>query len=160
MPALYRQKQKRSNRQRNRRIDLYEIIVLERSGTFQHYFVQGGLQVTSIELKHKARLQEWGSAIKECRSSGQSVREWCRQQGITPTTYYRWEREVLSVADSMAQQDGQERVTFAKVPVPRQEYQNEAKHSATLYAGNVRIDIYPSCGREQLKTLIEMLHTC
>ena len=33
-----------SNRQRNRRIDLHEIIVLERSRTFQHYFVQGGFQ--------------------------------------------------------------------------------------------------------------------
>ena len=116
--------------------------------------------MTSMELKHQARLQKWGSAIKECRSSGQSVREWCRQQGITPTTYYRWEREVLSVAESMAQQDGQESVTFAKAPVPRQEYRNEAEHSATLYAGDVRIDIYPSCGRDQLKTLIEMLHTC
>ena len=59
----------------------------------------------------------------------------------------------------MAQQDGQESVAFAKVPAPRLEYRNEAEHSATLYAGNVRIDIYPSCGRDQLKTLIEMLHT-
>ena len=33
-----------SNRQRSRRIDMYEIIVLERSGTFQHYFVRGVLQ--------------------------------------------------------------------------------------------------------------------
>lgn len=32
------------NRQRSRRIDMYEIIVLERSGTFQHYFVRGVLQ--------------------------------------------------------------------------------------------------------------------
>ena len=31
-------------RQRSRRIDMYEIIVLERSGTFQHYFVRGVLQ--------------------------------------------------------------------------------------------------------------------
>lgn len=37
-------KQLERNRQRNRRIDLHEIIVLERSGTFQHYFVQGGFQ--------------------------------------------------------------------------------------------------------------------
>ena len=34
----------KSNRQRSRRIDMYEIIVLERSGTFQHYFVRGVLQ--------------------------------------------------------------------------------------------------------------------
>ena len=36
--AVYR------NRQRSRRIDVHEIIVLERSGTFQHYFVRGVLQ--------------------------------------------------------------------------------------------------------------------
>ena len=87
----------------------------------------------SIELKRQARLQEWGTAIKECRSSGRSVREWCRKQGITPTTYYCWEREVMSVAGSMAQQDGQESVTFAKVPVSRQECRSEAERSATLY---------------------------
>ena len=29
------------NRQKSKRIDLHEIIVLERSGTFQHYFVRG-----------------------------------------------------------------------------------------------------------------------
>ena len=43
--------------------------------------------MTSIELKHQAQLQEWASAIKECRSSGRSVREWCRQQGINGQTY-------------------------------------------------------------------------
>ena len=60
----------------------------------------------------------------------------------------------------MAQQKKAESVTFAKVPVPRQEYRNEVERSATLYVGNVRIEIYPSCGREQLKTLVEMLHIC
>ena len=58
----------------------------------------------------------------------------------------------------MAQQEGQDRVAFAKVPIPRQECRNEAEHSATLYVGNVRMDIYPSCGMEQLKILVEMLH--
>ena len=99
--------------------------------------------MTSNKLKHQAQLQEWVAAIQDCRSSGLSVRKWCRQREISPSTYYRWEREVLSAADNMAQQREQGSVTFAKVPVPRQEYQNEAKHSDTLYAGNVRIDIYP-----------------
>lgn len=67
---------------------------------------------------------------------------------------------MLSVADSMVQREGQEDVTFVKVPVPRQECRNEAERSATLYVGNVRIEIYPSCEREQLKTLVELLHIC
>ena len=56
--------------------------------------------MTSTELKHQARLQEWAGAIQDCRSSGLSVRQWCRERGTTPTTYYRWERELLSIAGS------------------------------------------------------------
>ena len=115
--------------------------------------------MTSNKLKHQAQLQEWVVAIQACRGSGLSVRKWCRQQEISPSTYYRWEREVLSAAGSMAQQREQG-ITFAEVPVPRKECCNKAEHSATLYVGNVRIEIYPSCEREQLKTLVEMLHIC
>lgn len=37
----YPQERFPGNRQRSKRIDFHEIIVLERSGTFQHYFVRG-----------------------------------------------------------------------------------------------------------------------
>lgn len=56
--------------------------------------------MTSTELKHQARQQKWVAAIQNCRSSGLPVRQWCKQRGITPSTYYRWEREVLSIADA------------------------------------------------------------
>ena len=71
-------------------------------------------------------------AIQDCRSSGLPVRQWCRERGITPTTYYRWERELLSIAGS----------------------------TATLHLDNVSIDIYPQCGAEQLTALVEILRTC
>ena len=60
----------------------------------------------------------------------------------------------------MAQQEERDSITFAEVPVPRKECRNEAERSASLYVENVRIDIYPSCGKEQLTTLVEVLHTC
>lgn len=44
-----------------------------------------GVRMTSAELKHRAELQEWATQIQECRSSGLSVSEWCRQQGVTTT---------------------------------------------------------------------------
>ena len=52
--------------------------------------------MSTQELKHQARLNEWKARVKQCRSSGQSVREWCNGNGICIQTYYRWEREVLS----------------------------------------------------------------
>ena len=52
--------------------------------------------MTSNELKHEAKKQEWSMSIQECRGSGLSVSEWCRQRGVTTATYYRWERELLT----------------------------------------------------------------
>ena len=54
--------------------------------------------MTSAELKHRVKLQEWAARIQDCRSSGLSVRAWCRQE---ETTYYRWERELLTAADTL-----------------------------------------------------------
>lgn len=50
------------------------------------------------EIKHQAKLAEWKRRIMECRSSGKSVMEWCREKGYTRTTYYRWEREIFGRA--------------------------------------------------------------
>ena len=74
--------------------------------------------MTSNELKHQAKVQKWGLAIQDCRSSGLSVREWCRQRGITPTTYYRWEREVLS-GIGRKDAEGRSGGTFVELPAPQ-----------------------------------------
>ena len=50
------------------------------------------------ELKSGARMQEWSERIAECRSSGMSVRGWCREQGIPVQTYYRWEKRFIETA--------------------------------------------------------------
>lgn len=38
--------------------------------------------MTSAELKHLTKQQEWAAQIQNCRSSGLPVRAWCRQEGI------------------------------------------------------------------------------
>jgi hypothetical protein len=38
----------------------------------------------------------WKQRIIECRSSGMSVKEWCKERGLDFTTYYRWERKILT----------------------------------------------------------------
>ena len=50
------------------------------------------------ELKLAARMQEWSTRIAECRSSGMSVRAWCKEQGIAIQTYYRWEKRFVTEA--------------------------------------------------------------
>ena len=37
------------------------------------------------EAKHEARVAEWTERVRECRSSGLSVKAWCAGQGIKKT---------------------------------------------------------------------------
>ena len=115
--------------------------------------------MTSAELKHRAKLQEWAARIQDCRSSGLSVRAWCRQEEINAATYYRWERELLTAANQ-APCSAVPAVTFAELPAPKQASCNVAERSATLHIGNASLDIYPGCDAEQLRLLVELLRLC
>ena len=47
-----------------------------------------------VKVKKTARLQEWERQIEEQKTSGLSVQEWCRQNGIAAKTYYYHPRKV------------------------------------------------------------------
>ena len=146
------------NRQTTPRMDRNETIVAERCETFRYYHI-GGIGMTSAELKHRAKLQEWAARIQDCRSSGLSVRAWCRQEEINASTYYRWERELLTAADQ-APCSGVPAVTFAELPEPKKMSRNVSERCATLRIGSASLDIYPGCDAEQLRLLVELLRLC
>ena len=112
--------------------------------------------MTSNELKHEAKKQEWSMSIQECRGSGLSVSEWCRQRGVTTATYYRWERELLTGVRKNGAPPSTA-VTFAELPAPKQVSCNVAERCATLHIGKASLDIYPGCNAEQLRLLVELL---
>ena len=115
--------------------------------------------MTSNELKHEAKKQEWSMSIQECRGSGLSVSEWCRQRGVTTATYYRWEREFLALAETEPC-SSVSAVRFAELSAPKQVSRNVAERCATLHIGNASLDIYPGCDAEQLRLLVELLRLC
>ena len=117
------------------------------------------IKMTSAELKHRVKLQEWAARIQDCRSSGLSVRAWCRQEEINAATYYRWERELLALAETEPC-SSVSAVRFAELPAPKQVSRNVAERSATPHIGNASLDIYPGCDTEQLKMLVELLRLC
>ena len=47
-----------------------------------------------VKVKKKVRLQEWEQQIEEQKTSGLSVQEWCRQNGIAAKTFYYHLRKV------------------------------------------------------------------
>ena len=155
--ALWNTRNKRK-RQTTPRIDRHETIVTGRCETFRYCHI-GGIGMTSAELKHRAKLQKWAARIQDCRSSGLSVRAWCRQEEINAATYYRWERELLALAETEPC-SSVSTVRFAELPAPKRGSRNVAERSATVHIGNASLDIYPGCDTEQLKMLVELLRLC
>ena len=41
------------------------------------------------QVKSSIRKEKWLSIIKECQSSGMTIRAWCKQNNIKEATYYR-----------------------------------------------------------------------
>ena len=47
------------------------------------------------QMKRAISQEQWKQRIVECRNSGVPVKEWCREQGISYSTYYRHEQALL-----------------------------------------------------------------
>ena len=108
--------------------------------------------MTSTALKHQARLQSWAEAIRDCRSSGLSVKQWCRQREITTTTYYRWERELLALGNAESHTAKDAAVTFVELPTAQQ-HRNVSERAAIIRLNNISIDIYNTVSPELLKVM-------
>lgn len=52
--------------------------------------------MTIYDVQNAQKPPIWKQRIIECRSSGMSVKEWCKERGLDFTTYYRWERKILT----------------------------------------------------------------
>ena len=52
--------------------------------------------MTIYDVQNAQKTPIWKQRIIECRSSGMSVKEWCKEHGLDFTTYYRWERKILT----------------------------------------------------------------
>lgn len=49
-----------------------------------------------LSVRNEYRVQFWANAIRECRESGLSNREFCIQNGISVNSYYYWLRKLRS----------------------------------------------------------------
>lgn len=47
-----------------------------------------------LAVRNKYRMENWSALIQECRASGLSNREFCRQHGISEKSFYYWLRKL------------------------------------------------------------------
>ena len=67
---------------------------------------------TLNSAKHASKMAEWRIRIGECRNSGQTIKEWCKEKHICLKTYYRWQRSSI-LRRGRPRSDHSERTLYA-----------------------------------------------
>lgn len=75
--------------------------------------------MTIYDIQNAQKTPIWKQRIIECRSSGMSVKEWCKERGLDFTTYYRWERKILTSIIPAEDVPGLPSPNLPSVPAPQ-----------------------------------------
>ena len=104
-------------------------------------------------VNHNQRLAEWGQRVEACRSSGQTVSQWCRENGVAISTYFLWQRRVFPAVSERAE------VCFAEVPVyitaPR-----VGKTAAMIHAGELKIELCSGADTGTIRAILQAIQSC
>ena len=49
-------------------------------------------------VKNRYRLEQWTELIRDCRSSGMKINDWCEANGVSHNAYFYWLRKVRAEA--------------------------------------------------------------
>ena len=103
-------------------------------------------------LNGQNKLALWAGRISECRSSGQNVKAWCRENGICEQTYYKWQKRLFEMAQA------QQEVQFAEVtPVYPLRCGNVA---VTVRISGTEADIHSGADAATVETVLRILKSC
>lgn len=86
--------------------------------------------------------------VKACRSSGRTVKDWCKESGIHEQTYYRWQKRLFEIAKQQ-----QER-RFAEVTPERMDRVDGI--TVTVRVAGVEVDIRSGADAVTVETVLRV----
>ncbi len=107
------------------------------------------LQAMNIQNK----MAEWAARISERRSSGQSVKSWCKEKGICEQTYYKWQRKLFALVKE------QQEVQFAEV-TPLHDRCRCGDIAVTVRLAGGEADIHVGADAGTIETVLRILQSC
>ena len=102
-------------------------------------------------LNGQNKLALWAERISACRSSGQSVKAWCRENRICEPTYYKWQRRLFGMAQAQQPQ-------FAEVTPAAPIYSKGV--AVTVRITGVEADIHNGADTSTVEAVLRALKSC
>ena len=98
------------------------------------------------------RLTAWAERVSACRSSGLSVKDWCRENGVCEQTYYKWQKRLFEMAQA------QQEVQFAEA-TPVQPVRS-GDVAVTVRISGAEADIHSGADAATVETVLRILKSC
>lgn len=103
-------------------------------------------------LNGQKKLALWAERVNACRSSGQTVKDWCKESGIREQTYYRWQKRLFEMARQ--QQEGR----FAEITPERVDHVDGV--AVTVRVVGAEVDIRSGADAITVETVLRVLRSC
>ena len=108
---------------------------------------------TLREFNTNIALQEWNERIKECRSSGLTVRAWCKENNISHHAYYYWQKRLFELATQPQES------RFAEIPLPAAPSPS-SEAVAKISLNGIEVEVFSNTTAPQLSMLLSVLKQC
>ena len=104
-------------------------------------------------VKRQLMLEEWEKQVIDCRSSGLTVQEWCRQNGVNDKTYYYLREKCLEARAEKAEKTSEQENIQAVVPLPMKSAYGEIQ----IEKNGLHISLPPDIAADTLLALVGKL---
>ena len=104
-------------------------------------------------MSKQERLENWTTRIMACRSSGMTVRAWCRENGLPEKTYYYWQRRLFQ---ALLEQQKVHETAFAEVTPPV----CSGNVAVTVRIAGAEADIHAGADAAIVETVLRILKSC
>ena len=111
--------------------------------------MERGLQ----RYNRQEKLSLWGERIRVCRSSGQTVQQWCADNGVSTGSYYKWQRLIFELASA----EREPRFVELDNGTPRS---RRGDAVAVLHFGGAEVGLTPGIDEDTLTTICRGLGKC
>ena len=112
--------------------------------------MSSGLQV----YNEQNRLSEWAQVVSQCRGSGMTVRQWCEENGISLSSYYKWQRKVYAAAQA------QQEARFVEVTPVQPASVAVSDVSVTVRVAGAEADIHSGADAATVEMVLRVLKLC
>ena len=100
-------------------------------------------------IRSQNNLEIWAQRVKDCRSSGLPIRQWCEENGIVPNTYFRWQKKVFNATCS-------EQNKFYEVTMPR----ITGGIAVSIEMGGISAEIHHGADEETILAVLRAMKSC